>query len=190
MASSLHSSPEWRVPLDPLVAYLNNQVRCYTLFNTTFPDKGLGHLLATFNTMSPMTYCLSWQTLSWYRQTLNKQTTLHNQMLKKHQTMKLISMEPQRKLEESHTPFYMVSTDSVEEIKKTAEDFPLYALSKAVQIEWMLSTTKPLRSFKMIRSRFLIKPFTHADQKIIKQRMASIIQSRYAILNYTNIQKK
>ena len=35
---------------EPLVAYFNNQVQCYNSFNTTFPDKGLGHLVATFNT--------------------------------------------------------------------------------------------------------------------------------------------
>ena len=38
------------IPPDPLVAFLNNQVQRYMTFNTTFPDQGLGHLVATFNT--------------------------------------------------------------------------------------------------------------------------------------------
>ena len=39
-----------------------------------------------------------------HQTTFNKQTTLNNQMLKKHQKIKLLSMQLQRKLEESHTP--------------------------------------------------------------------------------------
>jgi hypothetical protein len=37
------------IPPDLLVAFLNNQLQCYTTFKTIFSDQGLGHLVATFN---------------------------------------------------------------------------------------------------------------------------------------------